>query len=168
MCYNTWWENNPAEGSWGAPYREFLQLKWMLLKSKEQELNRINFFVSFCKKFNLKRRRTTRPTSRMDEIDISFGRLCLYASRLYMYCRNQKTLDYYEPTETTKTIIIGTTMTQVMRTCMITRAALMSCIPSLLASPTLDCIDMLYVKFNQHLIDLAEITTRMTYYSRNM
>lgn len=170
ICNNTWWNTAPEAGDWNsAPYREFLQLKTVILQSNERELERVLFFVSFCNEFKLKRTRSNGYTTREDEIDYSFGRACMYASRLYTSCMYQlEILKKASSPDVFSKRMIATSMMQVMRLCMITRTSLMSCIPTILASPTLDCIDILFVKFNQHLIDLSEITTRMNYISRTL
>lgn len=184
VSHSVWWNNSVSsssstdvvEGSrWTQlPYREFIQQKGLILDKNQNELERTSFFLTFCNEWGLGR--GTRgggggeeegghtPTPRLVEIDNAVGRTCLYASRLYTFCiaelqRLERAVvpDIYGRRMTAMTI------TQVMRTCLATRAALVSSIPTLLASPNLDCIDFLFLHFNQHLIDSAEITIRMNH-----
>jgi hypothetical protein len=164
---SSWWFKAPDHNdSWtSSPCREFVLLKKMIIQSNEQEVKNIDFFASFCRTFGLERRRAV--GSERHDIDFSIGRACQYASRIYHYCIDEMNRIEYELAPNIHSRKdIQVTITQVMRVCVITRTRILSCIPTLLEFPSLVAIDLLYLKFNNDLISLCEILTRMLYFIR--
>lgn len=179
ISYNTWWCRTPMQDESGwtqVPYREFLQLKGLILDSNQKALEKAVFFVSFCNKFGIGRgpysvaSGPTGERTRRDEIDASIGRVSMYASRLYTFCMSElERLESAPAPDGISRQMLAVTATQLMRECLLMRTALMSGIPTLLSasSSSVDCFDFLFVHFNQHLIDLSEITIQYNYLLRN-
>jgi hypothetical protein len=170
VCIEWWWHRPPDHSAaWTRiPYREFLSLKEILLNTLSHQIGMIEFFFDFCHTLSITVREREGET-RYD-INHTLGKVLRYASRMYSYCQSEmeridtqthRTIGSWTQAEKTRIAETREAIAQTMRVCLITRSRINSCIPTLVVSPSLVCLDILFVKFNTDLACLANTINAM-------